>query len=245
MWRKGIAREEMATRRQANSEQHRHGELCNIVCFLSGVCCAISGRFLEQNQFARHSLFLNILEAAPVRPGQTFLPAVRRFPEICNGSSIESSPWAPHPCVIIVLLRPDSSAYLVLRPAWPHAEETWFGWGLYRAADWVLFWQSSHMPGSSLKARSAWLQGGMADSSIQKVTAFRRPNNLRDVLVHSSTHHTNNIGLRTCHSSTCDLRLLDPPSGQGTGSGARTRDRRVPADLRADSLTTVPPTPHK
>ncbi|GFO03448.1 hypothetical protein PoB_002995300 [Plakobranchus ocellatus] len=38
-----------------------------------------------------------------------------------------------------------------------------------------------------------------------------------------------------------DLRLLGPPSGQGAGSGARTRDRRVPADLRADSLTTDAP----
>ncbi|GFO19825.1 hypothetical protein PoB_004633000 [Plakobranchus ocellatus] len=42
-----------------------------------------------------------------------------------------------------------------------------------------------------------------------------------------------------------DLGLSGPPSGQGAGSGARTRDRRVPADLRADSLATVPPTlPH-
>ncbi|GFO40603.1 hypothetical protein PoB_006710800 [Plakobranchus ocellatus] len=40
-----------------------------------------------------------------------------------------------------------------------------------------------------------------------------------------------------------DLRLLGPSSGQSAGSGARTRDRRVPADLRADSLATVPPTP--
>ncbi|GFN94927.1 hypothetical protein PoB_002143300 [Plakobranchus ocellatus] len=39
-----------------------------------------------------------------------------------------------------------------------------------------------------------------------------------------------------------DLRLLGPPSGQGAGNVARTRDRRIPADLRADSLTTVPPT---
>ncbi|GFN88539.1 hypothetical protein PoB_001504500, partial [Plakobranchus ocellatus] len=30
-----------------------------------------------------------------------------------------------------------------------------------------------------------------------------------------------------------DLRLLSPPSGQDAGGGARTRDRRVPADLRA------------
>ncbi|GFN75592.1 hypothetical protein PoB_000209800 [Plakobranchus ocellatus] len=39
-----------------------------------------------------------------------------------------------------------------------------------------------------------------------------------------------------------DLRLSGPPSGQGAGGGARTRDRRVHADLRADSLATVPPT---
>ncbi|GFO04824.1 hypothetical protein PoB_003132900 [Plakobranchus ocellatus] len=41
-----------------------------------------------------------------------------------------------------------------------------------------------------------------------------------------------------------DLRLSGPPSGQGAGGGARTRDRKVPSDLRADSLATVPPTPH-
>ncbi|GFO29964.1 hypothetical protein PoB_005646900 [Plakobranchus ocellatus] len=40
-----------------------------------------------------------------------------------------------------------------------------------------------------------------------------------------------------------DLRFSSPPSGQGAGGGARTRDRRVPADPRADSLATVPPTP--
>ncbi|GFO43302.1 hypothetical protein PoB_006980700 [Plakobranchus ocellatus] len=41
-----------------------------------------------------------------------------------------------------------------------------------------------------------------------------------------------------------DLRLSGPPQGQGTGGGARTRDRRVPADLRTDSLTSVPPKRH-
>ncbi|GFO29455.1 hypothetical protein PoB_005596000 [Plakobranchus ocellatus] len=40
-----------------------------------------------------------------------------------------------------------------------------------------------------------------------------------------------------------DLRLSGPPSGQDAGGGARTRDRRFPADFRADSLATVPPTP--
>ncbi|GFO00435.1 hypothetical protein PoB_002694000 [Plakobranchus ocellatus] len=36
-------------------------------------------------------------------------------------------------------------------------------------------------------------------------------------------------------------QCLDPP-GQGPGDGARTRDRRVSADLRADSLSTTPRT---
>ncbi|GFN73746.1 hexosyltransferase [Plakobranchus ocellatus] len=46
-----------------------------------------------------------------------------------------------------------------------------------------------------------------------------------------------------CSPQQGDLRLSGPPSGQGAGGGARTRDRMVPADLRADSLATVPPTP--
>ncbi|GFN89897.1 hypothetical protein PoB_001640300 [Plakobranchus ocellatus] len=40
-----------------------------------------------------------------------------------------------------------------------------------------------------------------------------------------------------------DLRLPGPPSGQGTGGVARTRDRRIPVDIRADSLATVPSNP--
>ncbi|GFO21385.1 hypothetical protein PoB_004789000 [Plakobranchus ocellatus] len=39
-----------------------------------------------------------------------------------------------------------------------------------------------------------------------------------------------------------DLRLSGFPSGQGAGGGARSRDRMVPAYLRADSRATVPPT---
>ncbi|GFO08329.1 acid sensing ion channel 1 [Plakobranchus ocellatus] len=38
-----------------------------------------------------------------------------------------------------------------------------------------------------------------------------------------------------------DPRLSGPPSGQGADGGARTRDSRVPADLRADSPATEPP----
>ncbi|GFO48035.1 hypothetical protein PoB_007454000 [Plakobranchus ocellatus] len=40
-----------------------------------------------------------------------------------------------------------------------------------------------------------------------------------------------------------DLRLLGPPSRRGADGGVRTRARRVPADLSADSQATVPPTP--
>ncbi|GFN91478.1 hypothetical protein PoB_001798400 [Plakobranchus ocellatus] len=37
-----------------------------------------------------------------------------------------------------------------------------------------------------------------------------------------------------------DLKLLGPPSDRGADGGARTRDRRVPADLRVGSQATVP-----
>ncbi|GFO44079.1 hypothetical protein PoB_007058400 [Plakobranchus ocellatus] len=40
-----------------------------------------------------------------------------------------------------------------------------------------------------------------------------------------------------------DLRRSGPLSGQDAGGGARTRDRRVRADFRADSLANAPPTP--
>ncbi|GFN99276.1 hypothetical protein PoB_002578200 [Plakobranchus ocellatus] len=39
-----------------------------------------------------------------------------------------------------------------------------------------------------------------------------------------------------------DLRLSSALTDQGAGEGDRTHDRRVPADLRADSLSTVPST---
>ncbi|GFN94058.1 hypothetical protein PoB_002056400 [Plakobranchus ocellatus] len=47
-----------------------------------------------------------------------------------------------------------------------------------------------------------------------------------------------------CHTSIEKVSspLAGPPSGQGAGGGARTHDRRVPADLRADSLASKPPT---
>ncbi|GFN76465.1 kinesin-like protein [Plakobranchus ocellatus] len=38
-----------------------------------------------------------------------------------------------------------------------------------------------------------------------------------------------------------DLRLSGPPSGQRASGGAQAHNRRIPADLRADSLSTLPP----
>ncbi|GFN88730.1 hypothetical protein PoB_001523600 [Plakobranchus ocellatus] len=43
---------------------------------------------------------------------------------------------------------------------------------------------------------------------------------------------------------TAGLRLLGHLSGQGLGGRARTCYRRIPADLRADSLSTLPPSPY-
>ncbi|GFO18286.1 hypothetical protein PoB_004479100 [Plakobranchus ocellatus] len=42
-----------------------------------------------------------------------------------------------------------------------------------------------------------------------------------------------------------DLRLSGPPTGQGVGGRARTRDRRALADLWADLLPTMPPKPQE
>ncbi|GFO01957.1 hypothetical protein PoB_002846200 [Plakobranchus ocellatus] len=57
-------------------------------------------------------------------------------------------------------------------------------------------------------------------------------------------YHTSQTTLAdTASPQQRDLRLSGPPSGRGAGDGARIRDRRVPGDLRTDSLATVPPTP--
>ncbi|GFO37624.1 hypothetical protein PoB_006412900 [Plakobranchus ocellatus] len=40
-----------------------------------------------------------------------------------------------------------------------------------------------------------------------------------------------------------DLRLSGPPPGQDADGKSRSCDRRIPVDLRADSLATIPPTP--
>ncbi|GFO17990.1 hypothetical protein PoB_004449500 [Plakobranchus ocellatus] len=54
----------------------------------------------------------------------------------------------------------------------------------------------------------------------------------------------NEVDLYVSSQSTTRLSQAFRPSVRpGAGGGARTRDRRVPVDLRADSLATVPPTP--
>ncbi|GFO14233.1 hypothetical protein PoB_004073800 [Plakobranchus ocellatus] len=46
--------------------------------------------------------------------------------------------------------------------------------------------------------------------------------------------------LKSAPSCTGDLRLSGPPSCKGASCGAQTHDRKVPADLRASLLSTVP-----
>ncbi|GFO28106.1 DC-STAMP domain-containing protein 1-like [Plakobranchus ocellatus] len=80
------------------------------------------------------------------------------------------------------------------------------------------------------------------DACHNDMTAF-----IKDVWTHAAGKKFEGLGCnsngRIRHPQQGDLRLSGPPSGQGAGGGARTHDRRVPADLRADSLATVPPTP--
>ncbi|GFN73844.1 hypothetical protein PoB_000035000 [Plakobranchus ocellatus] len=71
------------------------------------------------------------------------------------------------------------------------------------------------------------------------MTAF-----IKDVWTHAASKQFEGLGCDSKASpQQSDLRLSGPPSGQDAGGGARTRDRGVPANLRADSLATVPPTP--
>ncbi|GFN91341.1 hypothetical protein PoB_001784700 [Plakobranchus ocellatus] len=59
------------------------------------------------------------------------------------------------------------------------------------------------------------------------------------VVTYTSEPHVR--GSRAFYQTTTgDLRLFGPPSGRGADGGARTRDRRVPADLKAYSQATVP-----
>ncbi|GFO19650.1 hypothetical protein PoB_004615500 [Plakobranchus ocellatus] len=85
-----------------------------------------------------------------------------------------------------------------------------------------------HVPDSS-----SMLRGGVWSSSGQPDLGSRSRNDLIATTVIP----------QDASPQQGDLRLSGPPSGQGAGSGARTRDRRVPADLRADSQATVLPTP--
>ncbi|GFN91045.1 hypothetical protein PoB_001755100 [Plakobranchus ocellatus] len=59
----------------------------------------------------------------------------------------------------------------------------------------------------------------------------------------TKTAKASNIEIWFLHTASPQQGDLRRSSGQGAGGGARTRDRGFPADLRADSLATVPPTP--
>ncbi|GFO49855.1 hypothetical protein PoB_007636000 [Plakobranchus ocellatus] len=52
-----------------------------------------------------------------------------------------------------------------------------------------------------------------------------------------------NVVLRVGSKQEADVQTTGPPSDQDAVSAARNRDKRAPADLRTDSLGTMPPTP--
>ncbi|GFN78646.1 hypothetical protein PoB_000515200 [Plakobranchus ocellatus] len=56
-------------------------------------------------------------------------------------------------------------------------------------------------------------------------------------------HEMEMWGSTAANSQRGDLRLSGSPSGHGAGGVDRSRERRIPTDLRANSLATVPPTP--
>ncbi|GFN91916.1 hypothetical protein PoB_001842200 [Plakobranchus ocellatus] len=68
------------------------------------------------------------------------------------------------------------------------------------------------------------------------------------IISSSSSNNNNNYyyeEMRTASKDNffSDLKLSGPPSGQGADSGYRIRIRRIHADLRTGSLSTVPPMP--
>ncbi|GFO28172.1 hypothetical protein PoB_005467700 [Plakobranchus ocellatus] len=93
--------------------------------------------------------------------------------------------------------------------------------------------------------------GGALDENLKAVLNTWSLTNLTGKRLFGDMDHDmvrrrrSSIHLRTTLSRAQqgDLRLSGPPSGQGTGGVARIRNRKVPTDLRADSLVTVPPTP--
>ncbi|GFO11197.1 Gc-rich sequence DNA-binding factor 1 [Plakobranchus ocellatus] len=89
----------------------------------------------------------------------------------------------------------------------------------------------------------AWIASLEGDSTLQQLENMFRYLVSAAKTLHQTTTLERDVERLEGSPQQGDLRLSGPPSGQGAGSGARTRDRRVPADLRADSQATVLPTP--
>ncbi|GFO22100.1 hypothetical protein PoB_004860500 [Plakobranchus ocellatus] len=73
-------------------------------------------------------------------------------------------------------------------------------------------------------------------------TALKGSNHLA-AIIRTSDALSRNAPDKDCthqNEDNMENQLSGPPSGQGTDGGARTRDRRVLAELRADSLATMP-----
>ncbi|GFO22099.1 hypothetical protein PoB_004860400 [Plakobranchus ocellatus] len=77
-----------------------------------------------------------------------------------------------------------------------------------------------------------------SQANASRVSLNQRQKGLRRSHSGLASHCSTNVHL---YSPQVDHKLLDAPSGQGAGGWALTSDRRVLADLRADSLSAMPP----
>ncbi|GFO22531.1 hypothetical protein PoB_004903600 [Plakobranchus ocellatus] len=97
-----------------------------------------------------------------------------------------------------------------------------------------------HADTQTCTASQSCTRGRLLDDRVRPTMSSRRTHRLLRPTGPVLSKTTIGIGR---HDQTGSVFNHGPPSGQGAGSGDRTRDRRVPADLRADSQATVLPTP--
>ncbi|GFN93160.1 hypothetical protein PoB_001966600 [Plakobranchus ocellatus] len=87
--------------------------------------------------------------------------------------------------------------------------------------------------------------GGTDEGQRYREWRDRAVHTITDLCLERFEHYDTSLVdffVRGLFTSRC-LRLSGHPSGQGTGSEARTRVSMVFVELKADSLSTVPPTP--
>ncbi|GFO02937.1 hypothetical protein PoB_002944200 [Plakobranchus ocellatus] len=129
------------------------------------------------------------------------------------------------------------------------AEETGANLNVFlpsNGGDLNLLYKKFHAGSRSTLMISETLTGQYQTVYITNITGMGKVPLIRSntsLFVFSYTREIGLVFLCKASPQQGDLRLSGPPSGQSAGGGAQTRDRRIPADIRAGSPATVPPTP--